>query len=780
MKELIVSAIWSIYTPLYSAYNFLAKRTMKFIVLLCMACCFLCFVREANGCQYPQRCGYLNINYPFNIKGSNCGHSNFSLVCKHNSTFGEGNTTFLSTPTGEYQVLKLSNDSLLINVTHLKAISCSVSQTGKQNFSLPRKGPFTISGSNVFASVGCYANGSFSSVTPTSKNITVGGMCAASCLKIKNPDYCNGFGCCQTTFMENWRKVKFEAMPYAKPTSGKCVFSTILDPATFKIEESDKGKFGAGTYGLKIDWGINVTETNICSTAKRMDNLCCSNHAHCKDVIGMPDYKVCVCDDGYEGDGYQGGLQCTDIDECADPKLNDCIPPPVGLCRNLEGSFTCSCTKGEGDGRKSCTEKASILIPLLIGIFSSLVGGSLIAGAMVWAVKKRKQKLLRRKYFLQNRGLLLQEYISSDRGRRKSTIFSEAELIKATNNFSEDLKVGVGGFGYVYRGKLAEGRMVAIKKCKEVDEEQIDQFINEVIILSQIDHRNVIKLLGCCLETRIPLLVYEYVSNGTLSDHIHGKDGMECLTWNTRLQITIDTAEALAYLHSSTSVPIVHRDIKSANILLDSTCSPKLSDFGLSCLMPTDNTHLTTEVKGTFGYLDPHYFVTVQLTHKSDVYSFGVVMVELLTSMKPLSINRAKEQRNLTALFLSKKGQGLLHEIFDTRLVGMDHIESMTSVANLAEACLDVDVQRRPSMKDVVQELLWIKNGKMRGGEGYTWQSQKDINEEETSVLIDSEERSHHKKVRFDESSNVFYSFSGSNVSSTFQVESIDSVGSGR
>lgn len=185
--------------------------------------------------------------------------------------------------------------------------------------------------------------------------------------------------------------------------------------------------------------------------------------------------------------------------------------------------------------------------------------------------------ILKRKYFCQNRGLLLQEYISSDRGRRKATIFSEAELIEATNNFSEDLKIRVGGFGYVYRGKLAEGRMVAIKRCKEVDEEKIDHSINEVIILSQIDHRNVIKLLGCCLETRIPLLVYEYVSNGTLADHIHGKDEMECLTWNTRLQITIDTTQALAYLYSSASVPIVHRDIKSANILLDSACSPKLS-----------------------------------------------------------------------------------------------------------------------------------------------------------------------------------------------------------
>ncbi|XP_057836811.2 wall-associated receptor kinase-like 6 [Cryptomeria japonica] len=753
---------------------------MKFIAVLCMACCFLCFLRGANGCQYPQSCEYLDINYPFNIQGSNCGHPNFSLVCKQNSTFGQGRIPFLSTPTGEYQVLSLSNDSLLINMTHLKALSCNVSQIGKQFFSLPRPGPFTISGSNVFASVGCYANGSFFSDGPASNSEKVGGTCAASCMNITDPDYCNGFGCCQTTFMENWRKVDLEATLYSKPPFNQCMFSTILDPTTFKIEESDKGKFGAGTYGLKIDWGINVTEPDICSTAKPTGNLTCSNHAHCKDVIGMPDFKVCVCDDGYKGDGYQGGLQCTDIDECADSRLNDCIPPPVGICLNLEGSFTCSCSKGEGDGRKSCTEKTSIVTPLIIGIFSSLVGGYMIAGAIVWAVKKRKQKLLRRKYFLQNRGLLLQEYISSDRGRRKATMFSEAELIKATNNFSEDLKVGVGGFGYVYRGKLAEGRMVAIKMCKEVDEEQIDQFINEVIILSQIDHRNVIKLLGCCLETRIPLLVYEYVSNGTLSDHIHAKDGVECLTWNTRLQITIDTAEALAYLHSSTSVPIVHRDIKSANILLDSTYSVKLSDFGLSRLMPMDNTHLTTGVKGTFGYLDPHYFMTVQLTHKSDVYSFGVVMVELLTSMKPLSVNRAKEQRNLTALFLSKKGQGLLHEIFDPRLMGMDHIESMTSVANLAEACLNVDVQRRPSMKDVVQELLWIKNGKMRGGEGYTWQSHKDINEEETSVLIDLQERSHQiKSVKFDESSNVIYSSSGSDVFSSFQIENINSeVGS--
>ncbi|XP_057839409.2 wall-associated receptor kinase-like 2 [Cryptomeria japonica] len=439
----------------------------------------------------------------------------------------------------------------------------------------------------------------------------------------------------------------------------------------------------------------------------------------------------------------------------------------------MNGSYTCSCAKGKGDGRTSCTED-SLLKPLLIGIFSSLLGGPVISGAIFWLVQKRKQVLLRRKYFLQNRGLLLHEYISSDRGRRKATIFSEAELVKATNNFSEDLQVGVGGFGNVYQGKLEEGRLVAIKQCKEVNDVLIDQFINEVIILSQIDHRNIIKLLGCCLETRIPLLVYEYVSNGTLSDHLYGKHEIKFLTWDMRLQIAIETAEALAYLHSAASVPIVHRDIKSANILLDSTNSAKLSDFGLSCLMPMDNSHLTTGVKGTLGYVDPHYYKTLQLTDKTDIYSFAVVMVELLTSMKPMSVGRAKEERILADLFLSRKSQGLLAELFDTRLLIKDHMESMTMVANLAEACLNEDVNKRPSMKEVVQELLLISGGKMRvTGGAHASVSQKDLkvmNEEERSGPVVLQGRSHQlkKTMTFNIKSRVSHSSPPSIISSIF------------
>ncbi|GLJ14886.1 hypothetical protein SUGI_0242190 [Cryptomeria japonica] len=282
-------------------------QTMAVITALCMTFWFG-VVRGGNSCRYPQTCGYLSINYPFHIEGSNCGDSNFSLVCKQNSTFGEGSIPFISTPTGDYQVLSLSYNSLIINVTHLKAISCNTSQTAEEFFSLPREGPFTISGSNVFASVGCYANGSFLGTSLQSSNQRVGGMCEASCLKIYEPEYCNGFGCCQITLIENRRRVHISAQPYEQLASGECVFSTILDPTTFKLQVRDKGRLGAGTYGLKIDWGIRA---DTCSSAKQMGNLTCSSNADCLDVTGMPGYKVCRCNEGYRGDGYQEGGRCT-------------------------------------------------------------------------------------------------------------------------------------------------------------------------------------------------------------------------------------------------------------------------------------------------------------------------------------------------------------------------------------------------------------------------------------------------------------------------------------
>ncbi|XXG39886.1 hypothetical protein AAC387_Pa01g0735 [Persea americana] len=343
------------------------------------------------------------------------------------------------------------------------------------------------------------------------------------------------------------------------------------------------------------------------------------------------------------------------------------------------------------------------------GTVSSLLFVLIVGSWLYWGLKKRKLLQLKEKFFRQNGGLLLQQQITTHRVSATTKIFSAEELERATNKYHETRIIGRGGSGTVYKGILPDQTIVAIKKSKIVDETQIEQFINEVFILSQINHRNVVKLLGCCLETQVPLLVYEFISNGTLSDHIHDEAHSSSLSLENRLRIASETAGALSYLHFATSIPIFHRDVKSANILLDENLTAKVADFGASRLVPLDQTQISTLVQGTLGYLDPEYFHTGQLTEKSDVYSFGVVLVELLTGEKPICMNRSQEERSLSMYFVTSLKEHRLFQVLESRIVDEGGVDQLVAVAELAKRCLKVKGEERPSMKEVAMELEGLR-----------------------------------------------------------------------
>ncbi|XP_008446630.1 LEAF RUST 10 DISEASE-RESISTANCE LOCUS RECEPTOR-LIKE PROTEIN KINASE-like 1.2 isoform X2 [Cucumis melo] len=292
-------------------------------------------------------------------------------------------------------------------------------------------------------------------------------------------------------------------------------------------------------------------------------------------------------------------------------------------------------------------------------------------------------------------------------------VFSYAELETATNKFDRDKELGDGGFGTVYHGKLHDGREVAVKRLYQHNYRRVEQFMNEVKILTRFRHKNLVSLYGCTSKrSRELLLVYEFVPNGTVADHLHGeRASSSLLTWPIRMNIAIETASALVYLHAS---DIIHRDVKTTNILLDNNFSVKVADFGLSRLFPNDVSHVSTAPQGTPGYVDPEYYQCYQLTTKSDVYSFGVVLIELISSMPAVDITRHRHEINLSNLAVNKILRQEIDELVDPCL-GYQSDENVRrmimGVAWLAFLCLQQDKERRPTMEEALETLKRIENG---------------------------------------------------------------------
>ncbi|XP_010682078.2 leucine-rich repeat receptor protein kinase HPCA1 isoform X2 [Beta vulgaris subsp. vulgaris] len=283
--------------------------------------------------------------------------------------------------------------------------------------------------------------------------------------------------------------------------------------------------------------------------------------------------------------------------------------------------------------------------------------------------------------------------------------FTFNEVQKCTNNFSEANHVGSGGYGKVYRGVLGDGMIVAIKRSQQGSMQGSREFKNEIELLSRIHHKNLVKLIGFCFDRGEQMLVYEFIPNGTLMDSLLGKSGIQ-LDWIRRMKVALGSARGLQYLHQLADPPIIHRDIKSNNILLDECLNAKVADFGLSRLFgDTDKGYVTTQVKGTMGYLDPEYFMTNQLTEKSDIFSFGVVLLEILTARKPIQLGKFIVKQIKETVDTTKDLYNL-GEMMDPMLLSSSTmLVGFEKFVDLTLKCVEEFGADRPSTGEVVKEL---------------------------------------------------------------------------
>ncbi|XP_064954819.1 leucine-rich repeat receptor protein kinase HPCA1-like [Musa acuminata AAA Group] len=356
--------------------------------------------------------------------------------------------------------------------------------------------------------------------------------------------------------------------------------------------------------------------------------------------------------------------------------------------------------------------KSPIAIGLIIGIAAGcalLVIGLLLI--TIYALRQRKQA---------QRAIKLSKPFASwahsgdeivDAPQLKGARwFSYDELRRCTNNFSVSNEIGSGGYGKVYKGMLPGGQVVAIKRAQQGSMQGGHEFKTEIELLSRVHHKNLVALVGFCFDEGEQMLVYEFIPNGTLREGLSGKSGI-LLDWRRRLRIALGSARGLAYLHELADPPIIHRDVKSSNILLDEKLNAKVADFGLSKLA-SDNEkgHISTQVKGTMGYLDPEYYLTQQLSDKSDVYSFGVVMLELITAKQPLEKGKYIVREVKMAIDADDEEFYGLKELMDHAIQNAAYLIAFRKFAELALRCLEESAGDRPSMSDVVKEIEIMLN----------------------------------------------------------------------
>ncbi|KAJ0704004.1 putative protein kinase RLK-Pelle-WAK family [Helianthus annuus] len=594
-----------------------------------------------KGCNVT--CGNVSIPYPFGI-GATCSVNKWYVIDCNSSI------PYLSA-FNNMEVLGVSLEEQTVTVDVPVISRCRSSAPNSNHIPSVDLGdsPFLFSASyNTLIVEGC----GYAAILGYKGQLITG--CSTICANntTNESGFCFGLGCCQNTIPYNLKSYSVDLTGLKMlGEDGTCGSAFLGDERWFPSQSSpyDHPKtMNTSSFPIALKWFLTENDFN--------ETLNCWERQSKEYGLWLDDgyipIRKCYCGIGREGNPYLH-YQCEG----------------VSICMRL------------------------LFLAKFIYEMHKLIKRT---------IAKRKKE----KFFKRNGGLLLKQQEANKEGLVDKTIlFTSEELEKATDHFNENRILGRGGQGTVYKGMLADGRIVAVKKAKIVDESQLEVFINEVVILAQVNHRNVVQLLGCCLETEVPLLVSEFIPKGTLYDYIQDDTDELPFSLNMRLQIAAEVAGAVSYLHSEAPIPIYHRDIKTTNVLLDEKYRVKVSDFGTSRLVSVDQTHLTTLVKGTFGYFDPEYFQSSQFTEKSDVYSFGVVLLELFTREKPISLTRFGEHRNLATHFMFAMEEGRVMSIFDPVVVHEDSKGVVLEIANLAMRCLNSNGKHRPTMKEVAMEL---------------------------------------------------------------------------
>ncbi|OEL21781.1 Wall-associated receptor kinase 3 [Dichanthelium oligosanthes] len=678
--------------------------------------------QPSSNCQ--RKCGEVDIPYPFGIGPDDCAiMPDFILMCDNTS----GGGPFVSFPPDVHHVDVESISLLQGKARMLNRISSSCYNTTSRemqgnywvlNFTTTpyrfsnTDNKFTVIGCNTLAYIQDYGN----------KGYTSG--CVAICKESDTTDLtdgsCSGIGCCQTAIPKGLQSylptfdLDFNTTQIYNFSA--CSYAVLMDTTDFIFQMSyvtspDFNRTG-GKQPLAIDWAIGNETCDVAS--KRQDSYACvSRNSQCFNSTNGPGY-ICNCTKGYEGNPYLQDPEqgCRDIDECKDKDKYPCF----GKCSNTEGGFDCFCPPGtQGNATTGpCMTVVTKQVRIAIGIFATVFFVLIILLGLQWI--KHNQRIIRHDliskrdaYFRLHGGQLLIDMMKIE-NNISFKLYCLEEIELATNNFDDRQIIGEGGQGTVYIGYDLDpdNNPVAIKRCKRLDENRMTEFGQELLILSRVTHKNIVKLLGCSLHFEAPVLVYEFVPNKTLHYLIHVQDEPSKRTLEIRLKIAAESAEALAYLHTLNH-PIFHGDVKSANILLGDDLSAKVSDFGCSLIRSAEeNLH---GVKGTMGYLDPEYLLNFNLNDKSDVYSFGVVLLEIITRRTALS--KAKE--SLISVFKDAVREGRLVELVDPEIANQDNMEAVCQVAALGDKCLAMTGASRPTMSHVAEELRQLVRPVLHG-----------------------------------------------------------------